>query len=387
MLSFVARRSAVAPLLVLLGSCSTTKPTAPDEAPSSHPASSISGSAPGVRVEPQTEGFLRPDQIFSILDGSEISYSITSETKVAAGGLAELVDRPVPRSRPVDAFVELGPDGDGPRLRSNPPSKTVQAYFEKASRAFEAGDYESARLQYQRAIEIEPAYFKSYTYLGNTLHLLGDYRAAERVLLRALELNAVDYQAMLFLGDTYLQIGEFDRAKDVLTRSYMFNRNNEAVQERLRVILAKKNLQLRAGRLKPRVRIGRSGGDVTMQFDKDNGLRWLALAACMACWAYEDRCAERATEDDDPLRLAMYRECLINQAASIAIRQSKEDTRIARDERALLAAIEDGFLEAIIFWEVVADVAPLVVYLLPDGVQKDILRYIEKYVFASSRVI
>ena len=134
------------------------------------------------------------------------------------------------------------------------------------------------------------------------------------------------------------------------------------------------------------MRIERSGGDVALKFDREGGTRWLALAACMACWAYEEQCNGRAPSEDDPVRFAMYRECLVNQAASIAVRQDN-DKPIPNDEQVLLKAIEDGYIEAIIFWEIIADAAPLIVYLLPQEVQKSILRYIDTYDFVTNQVI
>ena len=330
---------------------------------------------------------LRPDQIFAILDKSAIEYSINTESPVAGRNVAQLVRGPLQRFLPVDAYLWRDPEGtDQPaQVRSRRPPPDIAEFFGLAGEAFEAGDYASAHRLYAQALELQPNYFKTYTYLGNTLHLLGDLRLAEAAFRRALELNPVDYQALLFLGDTYMQLGDYEEAKTVLTRAFMLNRTNRAVQDRLRVTLAKLTLRVRSPRLNPEVRIQRRGGRrVEIGVDRDRGLRWLALAACMACWAYEDRCANRSTENDDPLRIAMYRECLAHQAVSIAARQEEDETSVGMDERELLSAIEDGFLPAIVFWEVLAGVAPRVIFVLPDRLHEEILQYIERYVIVSA---
>jgi tetratricopeptide (TPR) repeat protein len=338
---------------------------------------------------PQAGRLLRPDEIFEILDASPIQYRLVDDETVAGSPLAALVELILPASQPVDPFVEVfheGPEGQ-PRIRSARPPDAIAEVFERAGQAFEAQDYELARALWSRAASLAPDYFKTYTFLGNSLHHLGDYVRAEEAFLRALELNPFDYQALLFLGDTYHQLGDYGRAKAVLSRAFMLNRGNEAVVERLKASLAKLSLQIRGPRLAPKIRIAEEGPrQVTLRLDAGEGTRWLSLAACLACWTHEERCSARAPADEDPLRLGMYRECLLNQAASVAVRRERAEP-IGRDEAALLGAVEDGYLDALIFWEVIAEVAPPIILLLPEGLQEDILRYIEKYVFASTMVI
>lgn len=364
----------------LLGACSSAAAPTPTTTP---PPAGPSGEARAGRL-------LRPDQIFEILEASEISYDIVSNQEVDGANLAELVDRPMRRTVEVDPFIELKREEDNGRLRiveSRPP-ETIAEYFEQAGHAFAANELEIAKVLYAKALEVEPAYFKTYTYLGNTLLSLGEYHRAQELFVKALEINPVDYQAMIFLGDTFYQLGDYSRAKVVLTRAFMLNRRNEAVNERLQAVLAKLNLRVRRERLMPAVRIEQVGkGGVEIRIDKADGARWIALAACMACWAFEPSCRERSPEDEDPLRLSMYRECLINQAASISVRKEHDDGPVGADERILLQAIEDGFLDAIIFWEVVAQTAPVVILILPEALQAMILEYIEKYVFVSTQVV
>lgn len=336
----------------------------------------------------ETSGLFRPDQIAAILAASGIEYVPISDMPVARQEVPALMSRPSKNTGPMDPFVEVKRRPDGrPHLESSRPGPEVEALFDAGTSACEARDFEAARTIYARAVELAPDYFKAYTYLGNSLYQLGDYRRAEVAFERALSINPIDYQALLFLGDTYYQLGDYGRSKSVLTRAFMINRDNPAVLERLQAALAKLSLRVRDVRLAPPVKIQRvAHRRVEMRFDKDQGLRWLALAACMACWAYEDECRGRSPVDEDPLRLQMHRECLINQAASIAVRRAHEE-ELGVSEGLLLDAIEDGYLEAIIFWEIIASHAPVVILLLPEAVQADILEYIERYVFQTTQVV
>lgn len=363
--------------------CASAPPAAPG------PAASPSAQGP-VNATGHTSRLLRPDQVFEILERSDIDYDIVSDQAVSGAPLPEIVDRPPRRTVEVDPFIELKREEESGRLRiveSRPPD-SIAEFFEQAGNAFAAHEYEIARVLYGKALELEPAYFKTYTYLGNTLLTMGEYHRAQELFVRALEINPVDYQAMIFLGDALYQLGDYGRAKVVLTRAFMLNRRNDAVNERLSAVLAKLNLRIRKERLTPSVRIEQVAKDgVQIRIDKDDGARWIALAACMACWAYEPACNTRTPEEEDPLRIGMYRECLINQAATISVRKEHDDGPIGGDERVLLQAIEDGFLDAIIFWEVVALSAPVVILILPEALQTLILEYIEKYVFVSTQVV
>lgn len=351
------------------------------------PAGPAASEPEPVTASESDERLLRPDQIFEILEKSKITYAIETDGAVSRAGLAEVTDQPVPRSRPVDAYIHVQ-GAEGPRkVVSERPPPEIAELFGRAGEAFTQGDLQSAQRLYAAAAKEAPGYFKTFTFLGNTLHRLGQHAEAEAALLRALELNPLDYQALLFLGDTYHSMGRYHRAKAVLLKAFVLNKSSEAVQERLSSTLARLHMRLRTERLDPDFALERTAEErVQMKFREEGSMRWLALAACMACWAYEDRCMARSPVEDDPLRLSMYRECLINHAASLAVRRDS-DERLGADEGPLLAAIEQGFLEAIIFWEVLSDVAPLVIYLLPEETRDDIAQYIERFVIVSTRLV
>ena len=182
-----------------------------------------------------SDGLFRPDRIFSILEASPRRYEIASAGEVDRRELPELVPTPTGHARPIDPYLIVEHDLEGRvKLETARPPPSIGDVFEQAGRAFAAHDYGAAQELYAQAIEIEPNYFKSYTYIGNVYYFLADLEAAEAAFQRALQLNPNDYQAHLFLGDTYFEMGEFARAKDALLRAFMLNRSNDVVRERLR---------------------------------------------------------------------------------------------------------------------------------------------------------
>ncbi|MEL6187526.1 MAG: tetratricopeptide repeat protein, partial [Myxococcota bacterium] len=286
----------------------------------SGPAEPSSALQPGGRSDnPHLFG---PEAIEKILKTSPRTYRVSSGEAVEPVGVVDIVRRQEKGgSRRMDPFIEVDRSEGKVRLRSHLPDEDVEPLFSQASDAFAARDFERARRLYREAVDIRPGYFKSYTYLGNALYFLARYAEAQEVFEQALRLNPFDYQAHLFLGDTLHQLGHYDEAKRSLTHAFVLNRDNEVVQERLRGSLAKMGLALREARIEPKVRVLPSiGEEVVIQLDREEGERWYALAACLACWSYEEACRGRAPPDQDPLRIAMYRECLLNQAASVAAR-------------------------------------------------------------------
>ncbi len=342
----------------------------------------------------------RPDRIEAVLRDSPRRYRVVAGGEVVPTPLSELVPiAGLENAGRLDPYVEVLEQSGRPRLRSHPPGPDLRPLYLQATEAFSAGDFEEARRLYAEAAELEPDYFKTYTYLGNALFMLGRYIEAEEAFLLALELNPFDYQAHLFLGDTLLQLGHRHRAKASLTQAFLLNQGNEVVQDRLLFTLAKLALSLRPSRLAPRIRIEAGPDEVRILLDRDDGRRWYPLAACLACWQHEAGCYDRSPVSEDPLRLAMYRECLVHQAAATAGRASAgpEDAgpgstgdagrpTTAADERALLAAVESGLLEAVVLFEAIAPRAPAVMLLLPDELRQQVEDYIERYVFFSTQV-
>jgi hypothetical protein len=369
----MSRAAARWALLLAVVSCSTSSPDPVRIRP--------------VRGGTQPTGLLQPGQVLEILDRSPIQYQVVDDAPVEARWLVDVLGVPTPDPRPVDPFLFLEEDESGvPRLTSRPPPPAIRDPFEGASLAFARRDYDEARRLYRHAAELAPDYFKSFTYLGRAEQLLDRPQAARRALERALELNPLDYQAHLFMADVLAHLDLLEEAKAAITRAFVLNRTNPAVGERLQRLLPRLDLRLRTGRLAPRLRIDDTDGDgVTVSVNPDPSFKWVPLGLCLACWSYEATCAQRSSPQSDPLRLTMYRECLLHHTVTTALRVDAGNAD--RDDRVLLDAIERGYLDAVLFWEVLAVRVPAIVFLLPETTRREIGEYIERYVYDAANAI
>jgi TolB-like protein/DNA-binding winged helix-turn-helix (wHTH) protein/cytochrome c-type biogenesis protein CcmH/NrfG len=91
----------------------------------------------------------------------------------------------------------------------------------------------NARAQFERAIELDPAYSPAYVglarvdltavALGWTPDPAGALHRAENLARKAIELDEFNASAHVLLGKTYSRLGEYDRAIDALKRAMALN--------------------------------------------------------------------------------------------------------------------------------------------------------------------
>jgi len=307
---------------------------------------------------------------------------MVEDPALQARPLAEVLGLPPTDPDPVDPFLEVLRDDDGrPRLVRALPPDGVSAAFEAGAEAFSAGRHDEAVSLYEEVVAAAPEYFKAHTYLGRARQFAGRPKAAFEALSEATRLNPLDYQAHLFKADVLEELEDEDGARRALVRAYALNRTNAVVEDRLRRLLPRLDLRLADPLLRPRLAIEENDGAIDVRLSP--GGRWAAMGLCLACWAHEPECSNRSSTDADPLRLAMYRECVLNQVATLAAR----DRELTPDDRRLVQAVQEGYLEAILLWEVLAVRLPALVFLLPPETREDIEDYIDRHVFESSRLV
>lgn len=321
-----------------------------------------------------------------MLEESPARYAIVEADQVTPVPLHQVAG-PAQEPARLDVFlaVERGPDG-GPRLESRTPPPDISDAFERGAIAFSVGDYALALTQFQSCVDRAPDYFKSHTYLGRAWLFLDDPPRARASFERALELNPLDYQAHMFLADAWVEEGRWRNAKAALTTAWTLNPRSQAIERRLQQVLHQLDLRIRRRRLDPELAIRRTSAEVRIELGGERGGRWLPLAACLACWRYEERCSSRASGDDDPLRVHMYRECLLNQVVATSVRYDGGAT-VGADELALLEAVQAGYLEALVLWEIVARHTPVMMLLVPDEVRREVEDYVDRFVFVSAHVL
>lgn len=315
--------------------------------------------------------------IIKTMEQSEIIY--TYDMAMAVEG--SIVDETVRTSRMLLDYYKLDIPQDGSiALIIDSSTQEVAEKWPEVKKFVEVGELDKAIECYQEAIALEPDYFKTYTFLGNIYYMQGDYRNAKQNFLKAISLNVIDYQAYHFLGDTYSVLGNTVRAKYYLTYAFMLNKNNPFLRMSLRALLEKENKTIRENRLSIPAKI-EVVNDKTARlvFQKEGGGNWIALVTCLACWKMEPSFKKLLTEDD-PLNLTMYKEGLVNQMV-FTEENIKANRDISATEQSLHDAIKDGYLNAILFWEIGASIIPEVILLLPQEEKEKIIEYIEKYVF------
>lgn len=348
--------------------------------PPAQPATTAGSETRGEIIPP----FFGPAEIYKILERSPVLYEIGTDPSITEIPLAEVVEPKEPEQT-VSSYLELkDEDGSGQRrLSISEPPPEITELHERAFLEFRGHSFQAARDLYLAAAELRPDYFKTYTYLGNTFFVLGDLERAAATLRQAIALNPVDYQAHLFLGDTYFQQGKLTEARHHLTWAYVLNRNNPIVQKRLDATLEELHLRRKQGWLEVAVTIEETDENkVSLRFGSEEASRWFPLANCMACWTYESECKARDEAPELPVRISMYRECLLNQTISISMRL-EEGQPVPSDERRLHQAVNAGYLDALIYWEIAAKRLPIIVFLLEDADRQRIHDYIQMFVFSS----
>ena len=91
------------------------------------------------------------------------------------------------------------------------------------------GNLALARVQFEQALELEPAYADAHAYLGHVFSLLGENEQAEEHLERAIVLQPTYTLAHYFLGMHYVRVGRWLSAQESLLRAYDLDPTNPAI--------------------------------------------------------------------------------------------------------------------------------------------------------------
>ena len=99
-------------------------------------------------------------------------------------------------------------------------TKEYDLSFEQAMRFLDAGDYESAILAFEAAIDILPRRADAYIGLADVYTEQGEYNRAVNVYLQALEHNDKNPELYLGLANAYLEMGNQNAALSTLDSGY-----------------------------------------------------------------------------------------------------------------------------------------------------------------------
>jgi hypothetical protein len=321
-----------------------------------------------------------PAEILKVMEQSDIEYKVSTVAKVertelgAGGGAAPGIS---PWAR-----VKYAQDGTASVVVEEPKGE-ILSIFEQAAEKLKKKEYKEVADLYEQALARDPNYFKTVTNLGDTYYLRGEMDQAEKYLKEAVRLNEGGYQERLFLADTYHKSGLKDKALEQITVAYMLNRNNAVVQQSLRRILKENNLRVRPDRFRFPFRIVVSSPTkCEMMYEGKDALAWMGMANCLACWQAEPLLKKRIDDKEGGFdaRVDMYREAISNQILATAARMEGKEV-ISRQEQAIYDAAKEGFVDAMVFWEVLANERPAVILLLSRDAKARTCDYIKKYVY------
>jgi tetratricopeptide (TPR) repeat protein len=262
------------------------------------------------------------------------------------------------------------------------PKGRIREIFNQAGDELQKQNFQEVQKLYEEALAIDTNYFKSWTNLGDTYYLLGDFVKAEKMLKKAIEMNDIGYQEYFFLADVYDQMGKSGESIDAISHAFMLNKNNSNLLRALNRLLLKNGLRLREDRLEFPFQIRKTGiSECEIQCRKGDGLNWMAMANCMACWEMEPDFHSRLQSADVwSEKVNMYKECLFNQGVMMDNRKKKGDT-LTQQEELLRGALFDKYINAIVYWEILGGEIPQAVLLLPKDERERIVEYIKKYVY------
>jgi tetratricopeptide (TPR) repeat protein len=93
-------------------------------------------------------------------------------------------------------------------------SKEAKKLYSEAELTFQKKDYGKALEEFEKAIAIQPDYYKAILYKGDAYYLLKDYENAIIYFKKAAAIQPELLEPRKFLTDAYIHAGKFDEALD-----------------------------------------------------------------------------------------------------------------------------------------------------------------------------
>jgi len=119
-------------------------------------------------------------------------------------------------------------------------SEKAEAYFEEAKEFFQKGDYELAELNYHKAIEEQPDYYKAMVYLGDAFWSDEQYDSAIVYFNKAIEIQPNLLEPRKYLIDALLDKELYVRAKEECIKAMMVYPSN-SIKNRYQIALKQEN--------------------------------------------------------------------------------------------------------------------------------------------------
>ncbi len=166
-------------------------------------------------------------------------YYLTTGDQLAAGGnpkdamqeylkaMDTAYDSPMIQNSIGQAVSHVAPEKAIPFYENVIKEGAISAdlYNNLGTAYFGAGKLDESIAEYQKAIELDGKYFKSFFNLGVTYLAKKDFKKAEVNFAKCIELNATYTDAYYALGNTFFTTGNFPKALDYYAKTVALNPN------------------------------------------------------------------------------------------------------------------------------------------------------------------
>jgi tetratricopeptide (TPR) repeat protein len=301
-----------------------------------------------------------PDQVMAVLQKSKIDYEITALKDVIS---ADNSHKPNPfgyfKIRKGNTFI---------------PKKDDKKYNQEALKYLDQADYElivnkfprGAREWAQKALKLEPKLYTAMNILGQTYAAEKNYDQAITWYKKSLKLNYMNSSTHRYLARSYKSKQLRQEAIREITIALVLDRRHQSVVREFYEFYKDAGLSTAVWTFTPQIRISKKSKDKVKIEYKDP---WLSYALAKAAWRFEPDFREAAgVSAEQGVTMIEEFECVYNLAISLA---KVEENQKLLPLKALEEAVWNNMVYEFIFFEVVLQKNPFLVYQLPDqGIEK-----------------
>jgi len=185
----------------------------------------------------------------------EEAASLTDESTIASPADVARAGLPPPINVELPASTRPGGEaGSAPDAPPAAPTLDVALLVERAARLGAAAHYSAAQLDYERALQVDPAHGEALTGLGVLLSRRGLWTEALPHLRRATEVDPGRTAAWYYLGEALNHVDDLAAAQAAYERAVELEPRNARALHRLGIVLDRLNRPDEATRMYRRSR-------------------------------------------------------------------------------------------------------------------------------------
>jgi tetratricopeptide (TPR) repeat protein len=245
-------------------------------------------------------------------------------------------------------------------------SPVVMSHIRRGDSLFSLVKYSGAEAQYRKAWESGNGYYHpALICIGNCHFAVGLYDSAAVYFKKVIGSNFMSYQAHWFLSDSYFYLDRVEEAYRELLTAHLLNINHVSLFRHLKKLRKMMGRPWKEWVIKPRYQITEKDGMIVISAEEE----WLGYAMVKAVWRYEPGYMQSMSgyETEQVITSTMEeREALLAYLAT------------SQDER-ITGIIEDGFVDEMIYYEIIAREHPVTLVMLEDETFSRIIEYVDTY--------